>query len=147
MKKGCLACGRIFHKSSSDSRRYWKAKKYCSLKCSGTLFKRGHIPWSKGKKGLIKIGKESPSYKGGRNTAPSGYIRILVPGMGRYRFEHRIRMEKFLGRKLRKGEIVHHINGNRRDNRISNLLLMKKNEHDRYETKRRWIERPSSFNQ
>lgn len=45
------------------------------------------------------------------------------------RDEHRIRYEKFIGRKLKKGEVVHHINGDTKDNRIENLSLMKNHEH------------------
>jgi hypothetical protein len=37
--------------------------------------------------------------------------------------EHRLVMEAHLGRKLNKGEIVHHIDGNRMNNDLSNLKL------------------------
>jgi len=36
---------------------------------------------------------------------------------------HRIVMEKKLGRKLRRGETVHHIDGNKLNNRPRNLML------------------------
>lgn len=42
---------------------------------------------------------------------------------GRRISEHRYVMEQFLGRKLTKAEVVHHIDGNKRNNDISNLML------------------------
>lgn len=48
-----------------------------------------------------------------------GYRRIGVDG--RYMFEHRIVVERDLGRALESYETIHHKNGNRTDNRLENL--------------------------
>lgn len=49
------------------------------------------------------------------------------------RHTHRIVAEKMLGRKLRKGEVVHHIDGNKRNNDPSNLIVFKTQaDHVRY---------------
>jgi len=51
------------------------------------------------------------------------YKKTTVDGVTMH--EHRHVMQNILGRKLRKGEIVHHKNGIRHDNRPSNLQLIK----------------------
>ncbi|MDP2727802.1 MAG: HNH endonuclease signature motif containing protein, partial [Dehalococcoidia bacterium] len=52
-----------------------------------------------------------------------GYVLILV-GPGKYKAEHRIVAEGLIGRTLRQGEVVHHLNGVRDDNRPDNLMVM-----------------------
>jgi hypothetical protein len=47
----------------------------------------------------------------------------------RGRHEHRIVAEEKLGRALEKGEIVHHIDGNKRNNNPDNLEIMTQSEH------------------
>lgn len=48
---------------------------------------------------------------------------------GRQIDEHRKVMEEYLGRKLAFNEHVHHINGDTRDNRIENLVVLSPQEH------------------
>ncbi len=63
-------------------------------------------------------------------TPKSRYKRIRL-GKGVTRDQHRIVMESILGRRLEKDEIVHHVNGNGRDNRPENLEVLTRAEHSR----------------
>lgn len=96
-------------------------------------FKKGNHPSpdTEFKKGE-HIGKNHLGWKGGRiRDKKSGYIRTYCPDHPKaikgYVREHVLVMEKYLGRYLKSGEVVHHINGIGDDNRIENLMLFPSN--------------------
>lgn len=69
------------------------------------------------------------------NSNNKGYIR-----------EHVFVMSEALGRPLRKGEVVHHIDNNPLNNDISNLMLFSSNaEHMAYHAKQRAYEETGSY--
>ncbi|KKQ63525.1 MAG: hypothetical protein US85_C0016G0021 [Candidatus Shapirobacteria bacterium GW2011_GWF1_38_23] len=72
-------------------------------------------------------------YKGARNR--KGYREISIDG--RYYFVHRLVMEEKIGRKLKDNEVVHHMNHDKSDNRIENLMLLEKVEHLKIHTQAR----------
>jgi hypothetical protein len=83
-----------------------------------------------------RSGEKCCAWKGGKKIDSKGHVLILkkgYPGAGSngYIMEHRYVMEQFLGRQLKKCEIVHHKNGIKDDNRIENLEIMTNGEHTR----------------
>lgn len=76
---------------------------------------------------------EAPKYvKRDRKYDPNknAYLFPKESSLNRYgTHEHRKIMEDFLGRKLLFDEVVHHKNGNKRDNRLENLELMTRSDH------------------
>lgn len=72
--------------------------------------------------------EKSHFWKGGRIIDKDGYILVLVPvhpfaNQNGYVREHRLVVEKYIGRYLTPDEVVHHINHKKDDNRIENLRL------------------------
>ena len=114
--KKCQICGLEYGGRNSAGKRF------CSSKCYGEYRK---INYS---------GNNHNSWKGGI-TYSNGYRYIYSPNNPNanhvgYVMEHRLVMEDKIGRFLDlKNEVVHHINKNRKDNRIENLVLMTRAEH------------------
>lgn len=75
-----------------------------------------------------EIGEKSRAWKGGRIIDSYGYVQIWKPEhpnakIAGYIHEHRLVMSEHLGRPLLTKENVHHKDGNRQNNKLSNLEL------------------------
>ena len=138
-KKVKLSCDDCGTETTTTWNNYNNAQKrhnrsgetYCK-RCSGKkngVKSRGR-KWKK-KPHQIQTREQHPSWKGGRYVSSDGYIMVNVKigrhsnqsGWGNYKKEHVVVMEKHLNRKLRKNEVVHHINGIKTDNSLENLFL------------------------
>lgn len=99
--------------------------RFCSRRCEGTY----------ASKHGTRRGKNNGHWKGGISKHSAGYV-FITHGNDFGKLCHRAIMEGVLNRKLSPKEIVHHINGNKTDNRPENLELMtraKHMEHHRHE--------------
>ena len=93
--KSCLRCGNEFETGGKAGDRN---QVYCSIHCARLT-------------------------KGGRTMHSAGYVCIRQDD-GSRKLEQRIIAEQMLGRKLIRSEVVHHIDGDKTNNRPENLIVM-----------------------
>lgn len=103
-------CDKFFEKRIVDPR---DKNKFCSSKCALAVVRTKKHQSEAGKIGAALMIKKT------RGTGIKGYIKEY----GKH--QHRVVMERIIGRKLKKGEIVHHIDRNKKNNDPSNLILCK----------------------
>ncbi len=117
--KQCPACGREFTNEEQQTRR--GLGKFCSLGCR--IYPQGQEKPRRGR----------PKSAGGKRFVTStGYIGVTVSRdqhSGGFVLEHRMVMETIMGRALRSNEHVHHVDGNKRNNDPSNLLVVTNSQH------------------
>lgn len=104
----CPQCGTPFKVPRGGHERRNHCSKPCAMRSRG--------------------GEKHPSYKGG-SINHGGYKMISRHGVRRY--EHRVVMERHLGRELSRDEIVHHKDGDKLNNDISNLEILAQGDHSR----------------
>ena len=117
VKRMCSNCEKWFDTYPCYDKRK-REHRFCSKNCEAEF---------------VKYNNTRTSWKGGHIGKTTGYMYIRIDGkdVG----EHILVMENHIGRRLAENEVVHHINGNKLDNRIENLQLMTNAEHVRMHNK------------
>lgn len=106
-----------------------------------TSFHKGHVPWNKGKKGIhlspkteFKKGQRSLNWlpvgsktiRLDRNKVKRMWIKIAEPN--KWEEYAKFIWKKHFG-KILKEDVIHHIDGNRLNDNISNLIALPRKDH------------------
>ena len=86
--------------------------------------------------------RDDYEFGGHEKQRTDGYVSVFVPDHPNatkdgFVMKHTLVMEQAIGRCLLPGEVVHHVNRVRNDNRLENLMLMTISEHNSLHAKER----------
>lgn len=127
------------NKSKSTIRRILKKENILRSRTDGIRLRlsdknythpRTGVSHTVSKSARAKIAKSKIGKGKGYSLKPNGYYEVTT-GENKGRMLHVVLMEKHIGRKMLKNEVVHHIDENKTNNDLSNLEVMTRSEHSR----------------
>lgn len=156
----CKKCGKVFSVFVSEDRGRAKenkhARSFCSVKCADEFKRKRNIVkcdfcGSDTEKMICRIENSkvhfcnskcfrsyyaiNPSHKANGTWLENGY-EITYIGNNVGIKTHRKVMEEHIGRKLLPKELIHHIDGNKLNNKIENLKIVTPSEHSKLHRKK-----------
>ncbi len=102
--KECAICGTLF------SSERCKNRQFCSKKCSGKHNSSG------------RFGELNSNWGGGIISDGHGYILEYIPETHTHRKQHHLVWEREMDDLIRWGEVIHHIDFDKTNNQINNLM-------------------------
>ena len=144
MKK-CRTCHAQMVRKPRESTMNWDRRMFCSMECSAESRRNLEARTCPVCQVLFQPEKSRSLFCSRRcfnESQRTGRGYVQTTHNGATISEHRLVMERHLGRKLLPTEHVHHKNENKRDNRIENLMVLTIQEHTTLHRSKHPTEKP-----